>query len=57
MKTRCGEIEAGVYGSIPRLKMVFPLDSLGILVQLDLEIPLRKNLSPVAKNITSSLFL
>jgi len=43
IKNRCGVIGVGVYGSISRMDFEFPLDSLGILEQLDREIPLRKN--------------
>lgn len=49
IKSCWGIIEVGFYGSISRLQFEFPLDNLGILVQLDLENPLRKNLSPGAR--------
>jgi len=56
-KIRCGEIGVDVYGSISRWKFEFPIDSLGILGQLDLENPLRKNMSLGAENLSSSFFL
>jgi len=49
-----GEID---YGSISRLKFGFCLDDFGVLVQLDLEIMLKKKLCPIENNLFSSFFL
>jgi len=56
IKTRWGEIGVEVYGSISRMESEFPIDSLGILEQLDREIQLRKNYLLCCKQFNIFLF-